>query len=358
MATTLATLLPELPSDLVHVVLDYAPGLALELPAHERIQVVRRLTGLMLSDERASLMLEQRDLGHCAFYNLTLATDEQEWIQAVYESHSIRAFDELVRVGFKFDKKVFVFHALQADDDIGLALAQHLEHTVDVLCDYHFESFVTHVKHSPTIQYLLHRLLDPSFDRLNQCCYLPSDIADALSDMTPSPLDLLLWRLYRINFVTSETGIDTWTSFPLFEALVVLKPDVIVRLLHLDVLCVMSATEPSSCTLTAFDFLRPGLRPPGVFGWHSSSSFSGRSTITYGPFTQSWTNELAHTEQLCEWIVDDWLLEHANQASTNSQARQTCLIENLAGLRRAIGHYPRILAKLEHHVPPTYDSMG
>jgi hypothetical protein len=209
MTLRLATLIPALPDDLVHLVLDYAPGIAIKLPSQERIHVVRRLTGFTLSDERASLVLEQRDVNNRDFDDLTLAADDLAWRAALLVAFSPRAFDALVRTG-EFQVPLvwvhiesFVERALLHGEDQGLALAQHLEHMgtkADILCQTEFfDVLASRITHSPTIQYLLRRLLDAhdaSFEVRKQhlIAVATRSVRPAIRSET-SPLALLVYQL-------------------------------------------------------------------------------------------------------------------------------------------------------------------
>jgi hypothetical protein len=190
------------------------------------------------------------------------------------------------------------------------------------------------VKHPGVIQYLLSRLLsekDSSFERRKQYRLHNILVRDTFLGVTPSPLDLLVYELYIINVEALDyPELDRWRSFPLFEALVTQRPDAKIRVLHLDMLYVMRSEQ---VTLTDFDFMKAGLRPPGVFGWRASSGEF--DLISYGPFERPWNSMLAHTELVCEWIVDDWLAQ-SNPTSPTS----------FTALHRAVDNFPRITAKL------------
>jgi hypothetical protein len=245
--TTLASFLPVLPTDLVHLVFAYAPGVALDvLPAHERIQVVCRLTGITLSDERASLILEQRAADNCDFDFLFLATDEMAWCEALWNAHSLRAFDELVRIGqidlssIKQRQKVdvFVMKVVEFGGDDGLELLRHLERTgsqVDILYRPSlFHDLAHRVTHPPTVQYLLHRLLDahdPSFASRNLTISkgIAARFTRACFGDSPCPLDILAFQMFM-----------TWSRHrfvsPLFDAIIAARPQIPALLTTINVL--------------------------------------------------------------------------------------------------------------------------
>jgi hypothetical protein len=337
--STLTTLVPALPVDLVHLVLDYAPGVALDaLSAQERIEVVRRLTGLSVSDERASLMLEQRHVGNHDFDDLTLVSDEDIWYEAVHMAYSFRAWNELVRLGmitpppsFLRSDRDFVKRSLCDGDEQGLALARHLESrgpNADILCRMeYFTVLMKCITYAPTVQYLLHRLLDAadmSFDIRKK--YYLSDApryTHVFLGAAPSPIHLLVYQFYRDTFVISGDWLenaweqDQWASLPWVEELRALCPETNSLLLHLDLLRMMSDISYVHTTEhpRAIRDVLADVRPPGKL----TCTWNARLlSLTYGPYTMPWNIGIGRMPRVSSWIVDDWL----------DQARETNQWEN------------------------------
>jgi hypothetical protein len=321
-------LMPALPVDLVHLVLDYAPGVALEiLPMHERIEVVRRLTGLTLSDERASLVLEQRDANNRDFDDLTLAADDAAWIEALWSGVcSPRAFDELVRVGeIKLKKlliqpgivRTYVVRALEQNNHYGLALVQHMARIGlqgDILLQMNMFESLAHVTHPPTVQYLVHRLLDeqdPSFTaRKTFLLRQPYTWVNAFLGETPCSLDFLVLHMMLLGWYHSTP--------PLFEAIVVLHPKVLALCLHLKAFQAMTNGGFFSLHKDSGN-----VRPPGKFGFSAVTSH-----ITYGTVSCAWRSAFAM------WVVDDWL---AQAQDTNQWVDLGKLLQVLIKEERSIG---------------------
>jgi hypothetical protein len=314
---TLATLIPALPVDLVHIALDYAPGVALDvLSAQERIEVVRRLTGLVLSDERASLILEQRDAGNRDFDDLQLATDEDAWCEALEVASSLRAVDELVRIGrIKMPLELSICHnnvmrILGRGGCDGLALLRCLERmgpSVDAICrPTLFHRVTQEITHAPTIQYLLHRLLDANDSsfalRKQQLLTDLPNFAQTFLVAGSSPLDLLVFQIYRDMFYDEKHhGMP-----PMITSLLSRCPEARTLLLHLDVLRMMTNHQWTSMKERGFFDVITDARPPDAL----TLIWSGPGvpfSMRYGSFTRSWHPFMSNISRLCEWIVDDWL---------------------------------------------------
>jgi hypothetical protein len=359
---TLITLLPGFPLDLIYILLDYVPGIALQLPTQERIDVVRRLTGLNLSEERASLVLEQRDVRNRDFDDLTLAADDKAWCEATRMACSPRAFDELVRLGhfelrLVYDHRIesFVCHAAIDGGDQGLALLQHLERMgskTDVLCQgKFFYHMLRKVSHPPTLQYLLCRLLnadDPCFvSRKQQLLSGLPEFARAYFSTPPGPYELLVFDFYWGFLDWSELKRSGWSSVPLLQALVTTYTNARTLLLHFDVLQMMF-TKPTRTNGLDFVDLITDTRPLGrfTFGWKTTIDAEPLLfSITYGPFTREWHSILANTPHPCSWIVDDWLLGTVNEA--NQATRWKGFVE----LFWAVKLHRHVLLKLIEGVP-------
>jgi hypothetical protein len=327
--STMTALVSELPGDLVHIVLEYAPGLALHLPASERIEVVRRMTKMTLSDERASLVLEQRDVGNRDFDDVTLLSDDTAWCNALHNAYSPRAATELLRLGQLNTRgrlNQFSTRALILGGDQGLALAQHLvqmDPENDVLClALHNPTFIRSIVHPPTVHYLLRRLLDANdqaFDRrktyvLNS----PPKFAREFLGAAPSPLVLLVFQFYWSVIVWQDLIRYGWSYIPLLDALLSVHPNIQTLLIHLHVLRLMH----NASTVWQYNIgkLISDVRPPGTFtfDWpHTKDATWGavKFPIRYGTATQNFDSHLSQHAHLCGWIVDDWLAQasDANQ---------------------------------------------
>jgi hypothetical protein len=343
--STVAALIPDLPLDLVHLVLGYVPGVVLNvLSESERIEVVRRWTGLSLSDERTSLVLEERDVGNCDFDDLALAADEEAWCEALRAAYSFRALNELMRLGhitppfLLQDHNDFVLRSLYEGGEQGLALARHLESRgpdVDILCrTVNVFVCLRHITHVPTVQYLLRRLLDAndvSFDvRRQQCLIDAPGYAQVFLGVAPSPLQLLVYHFYRVNFVKSADWLffSKWSSLPWFEELKTLHPDACSLLLHVDLLHMVSGDfynhATSSKNVWHIKDVLADARPPGML---TSARIAGTLSLTYGPYTLLlWRMDMYRMIRLYSWLADDWL---AQAHQTNQWANFPDMFETL-----------------------------
>jgi hypothetical protein len=326
----IATLIPALPVDLVYLVFDYAPGVALEVfPAYERIEVVRRLTGLTLSDERASLVLEQRNVGNRDFDDLTLAADEEAWYDALQSAFSPRAFDELVRIGqiqppFTPERaRKVAMRSLCHGGDHGLALARHLEHLgpeMDILGAVDVEelaSLAGQVEHPPTVQYLLHRLLDVhdrSFVvRKQQQLSTKPEFVLAFCGAPVRPLHLLVYELYYICN-GQELHKHGWSCLPLLDAFIASYPHARILFLECAVSVMMDIGRLASRIATMSSL--SGARPSGAFTF---AYVLGKFVVTYGSYQRFLYDIVASHQITClyGWLIDDWLAQNRRESEAN-----------------------------------------
>jgi hypothetical protein len=365
MTVTIATLIPALPVDLVYLVLDYAPGIALAyLSVQEHVEIVRRLTGLTLSDEHASLALEQRDLGNRDFDTLDLVSDKDAWCEALHSAFSPRVFDELVRLGqFAMPLtwiggiQLFASHSLRQGEDQGLALARHLQHMgphVDLLYHTGIIDVANFIVHPPTVQYLLERLLDardPSYDSRRQA-QLQSVPAFAQA-YTTSPLGLLVYRIScnGVNgYCTQEKG-DPAVLF--LQTLVSLHPTTwnlllefcVINLLH----CLFYDYRYVNLIRTVCALAGTSARPPGRLiygGWNQGdNSFK----LTYDSMTcQCRDTRILKMASFCDWLVDDWLIQ-ANEHTRTMQENDAW--KGFGSLFRSVSMHRRAATKLVEGAP-------
>jgi hypothetical protein len=355
--TTVASFLPALPADLVHLVLDYAPGVALDvLPVHERIEVVRRLTGLTLSEERASLVLEQRDVNNRDFDDLQLAADDEAWFEALRSAFSPRSFDELTRHGhmrMPLEFKSFLMRSLAQGGHQALALVQHLEQLSpesDILClTLILEEFLNTTMDVPTAEYVLRRLLHADNLSLFAVCWQQQqisipDVARVFLTDAPTPLELLACR-FHWNLRMSGWRDRWWESMPLLQALVSVRPETPALLLHFGILQLMTNNGVLYISMDARDRIdaisaMSNARPPGtfVFGWNAQAD---NLMVTYGSIT-NFVHTVRHQNAcVCEWWVEDWL----------AQARQASDWSGFLDVFPSVNGYPFVTRKLIDSVP-------
>jgi hypothetical protein len=358
---TLATLVPGLPVDLAHLVLEYAPGAALlALPAHERIEVVRRLTGLRMSDERASLILEQRELDNRDFEDLAWIHDEKAWNEALRTAYSPRSFDELTRIGqikvLSPSSNDFAFHSYLEQGDHGVALARYLEHASpanDLLrIPMLLHEFAHEVTYPPTVQYILRRLLDtndPSFEANRRYCTSLGAFAQLCFGNTPSPLEVLVFRFCKGILLWHDAERIQVTSMPLLAELISAHPTTRTLLLHYNVLHMMFYQGGTPGRFGVTD-LTTGIRPPGVFTFDWTTS---PMSFSYGSLTRTWHDSFADIEPFCKWLIQDWLaLAHTTHSWTGfADMLRCCMMHDPSRLGGVGKHHVHLLAELVQGVP-------
>jgi hypothetical protein len=321
-------------------------GVVLQLPSNERRDVVHRLIGTFVSDERASLILEQRDVNNHDFDDLAWVHNEKAWYEALRVAYSPRALEELIRLDqIKLpspELTAFARRALKDGGDYGLALAKHLKQLgdpkVDILCNFQLlYALAREVKHPRTVQYILHRLLnanDPSFTVLTQCCWeRPHERFGAFAQLclgnSPRPLEVVVFRFCRVErwYNPFDLGerVDI-SSVPLLDLLFHEHPEARALLLHYNVLFCMfdhGAIQPSR---SVADLITDEVRPLDTFTfvWNTTADSVSALDLAsfsycYGSLTITWSQTTYYTnKRMYSWILQDWLKQacQTNQWAT------------------------------------------
>jgi hypothetical protein len=327
------TLFDVLPRDLCCLILAYCPAMAIELPASERIQVVRILSGKTIPAERTPVVLEQLDTGNRDWANPELS--QEEWIEALMGTYSLRAYEALVESGalVSVDKTTEYLTAAMIQDKVDMHLITSVMvpgSAHDILCGC-IEDIDPHVKDPVLIQYWLARCLDP-----NDPCVTNQEAIYGFD----SPMEKLVLRIFPSVALAFP---DTWSQIPLLNALLCKHPaeaSTILMRCWTEHVMTSDTLDTRLPDMLMRDF--PGLvgRPPHTFSCQVDA-VSGNLVVVF-KHRQIHTEDVDLPHPMQPWIADDWL-EHALLSDSSEHLGQ--LLSNLD-----IDYARTLLQRIPHHM--------